>query len=71
MSLKDELIRDICSVNSPKIKSEIRRRINEVVQEQIDNSIGALRQFLNEDRIKDASKFVTNEELKLWFKDLK
>lgn len=35
-----------------------------------NKDIGMLRQWLNEDRIKDGSRFVTNEELKTWFDDI-
>ena len=34
--------------------------------ERMNMNVGMLRQWLNEDRIKDADKFVTNEELEHW-----
>jgi len=36
--------------------------------EDFDKKIGMMRQWLNEDRITDSKKMVTNEELKHWFK---
>ena len=35
----------------------------------LKEKIGMLRQWLNEDRIKDAKSFVTNEELAVWLLD--
>ena len=35
----------------------------------LDQAIGMLRQWLNEDRIKDAKHFVTNEQLHHWLDD--
>lgn len=35
-------------------------------QEEYEKNIGMLRQWLNEDRIDDPKKMVTNEELKKW-----
>ena len=36
-------------------------------EKRFDINIGMLRQWLNEDRIKDVDKFVTNEQLKMFF----
>ncbi len=59
-----------------KIKSFIREELakkdierEKAAQEQWDmmcRRIGALRMWLNEDRISDTKKFVTNEELEMW-----
>lgn len=38
----------------------------EAEREAITRNIGMLRQWLNEDRIKDADRFVTNDDIKLW-----
>lgn len=38
-------------------------------KEKLKVNIGKLRQWLNEDRITDTNKMVTNEELLVWFKD--
>jgi hypothetical protein len=35
-------------------------------QDELEPRIGMLRQWLNEDRIKDANRFVTNEDIHLW-----
>lgn len=35
-------------------------------REELNVRIGMLRQWLNEDRIKDAKRFVTNEDIELW-----
>ena len=35
-------------------------------KQKLKKNIGQLRQWLNEDRIKDADKFVTNEQIELW-----
>jgi len=37
-------------------------------QEQININIGMLRQWLNEDRIDEPNKMVTNEDIKHWLK---
>lgn len=39
-----------------------------VQRKQILKNIGQLRQWLNEDRITDLKKMVTNEEIKVWLK---
>lgn len=36
------------------------------IREKQEIQIGMLRQWLNEDRIKDADRFVTNEQIKYW-----
>lgn len=36
---------------------------------ELDKAIGMLRQWLNEERIKNAESFVTNEELHHWLDD--
>lgn len=35
-------------------------------KEVLTRRIGHLRQWLNEDRIKDADRFVTNEQIEFW-----
>jgi hypothetical protein len=42
--------------------TEEKRLLNEL----LDANIGFLRQWLNEDRITEPKKMVTNEELKYW-----
>ena len=34
-----------------------------------EQKIGMLRQWLNEDRITDPDKMVTNEQIKIWLQD--
>lgn len=43
-----------------------RQREREKMIEQININIGMLRQWLNEDRITDNKKMVTNEQIKNW-----
>ena len=50
------------------IASQITNAHAEGVRDTLKN-VGMLRQWLNEDRIKDVDRFVTNEELEHWLKD--
>ena len=39
-------------------------------RKELKQNIGMLRQWLNEDRITDSKKMVTNEQIEMWFDDL-
>lgn len=54
-----------------RIKTYIEERTTELVEEQerkmtLDTYIGFLRQWLNEDRINDPKKMVTNSQIESW-----
>jgi len=52
------------------LKGERRRIISQIKEEVISNfRIGFLRQWLNEDRITEPSKMVTNEDIISWLGD--
>lgn len=71
--MKDK-IREICTFHdkdgtSGYLLDEQRfAKIFELLDEKQEKSIGLMRQWLNEDRITDPKKMVTNEDLKIWFK---
>ena len=52
-----------------ELESELKQFITKLLQTQRDEirqNVGMLRQWLNEDRIKDAKRFVTNEQIEDW-----
>jgi len=52
-----------------QVKSFFHQELDKAVKaerEQIKVRIGWLRQWLNEERIKDVDKFVTNEQIENW-----
>ncbi|MCX6822317.1 MAG: hypothetical protein NTW30_06090 [Candidatus Aenigmarchaeota archaeon] len=58
-------------VYSGETKKELVTLIEHLLEEErerIFSNIGFLRQWLNEDRITDYNKMVTNDELKHWLK---
>ncbi len=52
------------------ISQQIKQAKLEVLKE-MRPAIGSMRQWLNEDRITDPNKMVTNENLWVWFNDIK
>ncbi|NCC19424.1 MAG: hypothetical protein EOM29_10845 [Bacteroidia bacterium] len=71
--MKDK-IREICTFHdkdgtSGYLLDEQRfDKIFELLDEKQEKSLGLMRQWLNEERITDPQKMVTNEDLKIWFK---
>ena len=71
--MKDK-IREICTFHgkdgtSGYLLDEQRfSKIFELLDEKQEKSLGLMRQWLNEERITDPQKMVTNEDLKIWFK---
>lgn len=71
--MKDK-IREICTFHdkdgtSGYLLDEQRfAKTFELLDEKQEKSLGLMRQWLNEDRITDPQKMVTNEDLKIWFK---
>lgn len=72
-NMKDK-IREICTFHdkdgtSGYLLDEQRfDKIFELLDEKQEKSLGLMRQWLNEERITDPQKMVTNEDLKIWFK---
>ena len=69
-------IRCECPKRFGKSTITTEQNIEEREREELDEkarftrNVSMLRQWLNEDRITESSKMVTNEELLHWFKDV-
>ena len=48
------------------LNEEYDRKLREEVLKEIEENIGLVRQWLNEDRITDPKKMVSNDDLKYW-----
>ena len=70
-TFEDEIIDIITEVNVSVITpNKAYRKLKSLIKKEriSDTKIGMLRQWLNEDRIKDAKRFVTNKDIKDWLK---
>lgn len=62
----DEFIRDVTQV-MPMPKSEVKERLKGIIEGVLrELKVGELRQWLNEMRIDDHKKMVTNEDIENW-----
>lgn len=61
----DRTFKDYCEYLYPDIKGFIKILLLER-EKELSVNIGMLRQWLNEDRIDDPNKMVTNEQVQQW-----
>ena len=48
------------------LQKEAKEEGKKIGQGEVQNNVGFLRQWLNEDRITDSSKMITNEDIEHW-----
>ena len=66
-AVKTKKVLEIAIKNPKKIADKILKLFSQQKREMVVN-VSSLRQWLNEDRITDSKKMVTNKEILIWFK---
>ena len=66
-AIKTKKILEIAIKNPKKIADKILKLFSQQKREMVVN-VSSLRQWLNEDRITDSKKMVTNKEILIWLK---
>jgi len=59
--------RKICLKRKLEAEKEHKKQIEQIFDEQ-EIAIGSMRQWLNEDVVNKKHRYLTNEDLKIWFK---